>query len=146
MDNYNKSIQKELETLRMENERLYADLMIARSTNSNNIFIKSVKRNQKITAIARLTKVIDLSFDFPENQTQNLEVSILTPDGKSYTTLNKNLVSVSQSKDPAMEVAGIPQKRMELNFRPEKRFKKGIYKFTVFNGIDPVTTIQVQLK
>lgn len=139
-------LEAELMELKAQNEKLYAELLIAKSLDTNNMLVRNVKRNQKITSFASRTKVISLSFDYPNDQIGSLDVSIKTPDGKTYNSTNRELVSIVPSKEPVTETTGVALKRMEITLKPEKKFAKGIYKFTILRGADAINTIQVLLK
>jgi len=144
----NSELQSELQALQAEQERLNTENMLVKSIHSSDFLVRGIKRNQKITSINRWTKTIKLSFDFPEKYINDLEVSILTPGKETYTTsANKDLISIAQSSDVASAYpSGLTAKRMELSLKPDKKFAKGIYKFTVSKGTETVATMQMQLK
>lgn len=143
----NKGLEMDVDKLRMENERLLAELMVSKSFQSNDFMVKGVKGNEKITAWARRTKVINFSFDFPASHLSELDVKIYTPDGKTYTTANKDLVSIApMSTEAAPNAEGLTTKRMMVTLKPEKRFQKGIYRFAVQKSSENIATMQLQLK
>jgi DNA repair exonuclease SbcCD ATPase subunit len=144
----NSELQSELQALQDEQDRLNTELMLVKSIHSSDFLVRGLKRNEKITSINRWTKTIKLSFDFPEKYINDLEVSILTPDKETYTTsANKDLISITQSSDVASaSQSGLPAKRMELSLKSDKKFAKGLYKFTVLKGTETVATMQMQLK
>lgn len=76
-----------------------------------------------------------------------LEVKVETPDGQTFSSTEKNLVTIAPSNTPAMESASaIPLKRMDLIFKPGKKLVKGIYKFNIIKNNEVVNIILVQLK
>jgi DNA repair exonuclease SbcCD ATPase subunit len=144
----NSDLQVELQALQAEQERLNTELMLVKSIHSSDFLVRGVKKNQKITAVNRWTKTIKLSFDFPEKYINDLEVNILTPDKETFTTsANKDLISLTQSGNvSSVYPSGLAAKGMELSLKPDKKFAKGIYKFTVLKGTETVATMQLQLK
>jgi hypothetical protein len=143
----NTKLENNILALTNDNDRLNSELMFVKSVHSSDFLINGVKRNEKITAFAKRSKTIKLSFDFPANHINEIEVSVVTPEGKIYTTVNKEYIFLTPSKEKAGEYpSGISAKRMELWVKPEKKFSKGIYKITILAGTETVATMQIQLK
>jgi myosin heavy subunit len=143
----NSNLESELSRLKTEIENLHAELLLSKNLSSDYILVRNLKRNQKITAFASRTKVINVSFDYPSGLVNTLEVTVETPGGKTYSSAEKEFVSVTPSNAPALESSSpTPLKRMDLNFKPGKKLAKGIYKFNITNGKEVVNSILVQLK
>lgn len=143
----NSTLEEEIMRLKTENEKLVAELLLSKNLSTDYILVRNLKKNQKITAFASRTKVINVSFDYPSSLVNMLEVKVETPDGQTYTSSDRELLSVIPSNEPALEnTTAVPLKRMELNFKPKKKLTKGIYKFNITNGNEVVNIILVQLK
>lgn len=143
----NSTLEDEIMRLKTENEKLVAELLLSKNLSTDYILVRNLKKNQKITAFASRTKVINVSFDYPSSLINMLEVKVETPDGQTYTSSDRELLSVIPSNEPALEnTTAVPLKRMELNFKPKKKLTKGIYKFNITNGNEVVNIILVQLK
>lgn len=143
----NSTLEDEIMRLKTENEKLVAELLLSKNLSTDYILVRNLKKNQKITAFASRTKVINVSFDYPSSLINMLEVKVETPDGKTYTSSDRELLSVIPSNEPALEnTSELPLKRMELNFKPKKKLAKGIYRFNITNGNEVVNIILVQLK
>lgn len=143
----NSTLEDEIMRLKTENEKLVAELLLSKNLSTDYILVRNLKKNQKITAFASRTKVINVSFDYPSSLVNMLEVKVETPDGQTYTSSDRELLSIIPSNEPALEnTSELPLKRMELNFKPKKKLTKGIYKFNITNGNEVVNIILVQLK
>lgn len=144
----NSDLLSKLDGLMLENEKLNSELVFLKSLNSNEFLVKGVKRSKKITAFASRTKEISLSFDFPEEYLKDLDVNVLTPGGKTIGSGEKELLTIRPTDEATNTVypSGLKAKRVELILKPEKKFSKGMYKFTVSKANNPVETILLQLK
>lgn len=143
----NSSLEGEILRLKTENEKLISELLLSKNLTTDYILVRNLKKNQKITAFASRTKVINVSFDYPSTLVNTLDIKVETPDGQNYSAADKELVSVTASNEPALDnSSALPLKRMELNFKPKKKLTKGIYKFNIINGNEVVNIILVQLK
>ncbi len=143
----NSTLEEEIMRLKTENEKLVAELLLSKNLSTDYILVRNLKKNQKITAFASRTKVINVSFDYPSSLVNMLEVKVETPDGQTYTSSDRELLSVIPLNEPALEnTSELSLKRMELNFKPRKKLTKGIYKFNITNGNEVVNIILVQLK
>lgn len=139
--------RNENQELKDKNEKLEAEIILLKSFHSNDFLVNGIKRNQKITAFAKRTNTISLQFDFPEKKINDLNINILSPDGKTLTLKDSDNVRLTKMDDATVIYSsGTTANRMLLQVKPEKKFAKGIYKFTLLSGSEAVSTILIQLK
>lgn len=142
----NSALENEMDLLRIQNEKLYSELLFSKALNSNVSLIQGVKGNDKITAWARLSKEINFSFDYPADNISEMDILIQTPDGRTFTSKDTDKVSLITGNEEQKNLNGIATKRVHLSLKPEKKFAKGIYNFTVLKSTSTVATYQIQLK
>lgn len=141
-------MEAEMNHLRLQNEKLSSELTFLKTLNLNDFMVKGVKRNNKVTSFANRSKEISLTFDIPEGYTNDLTASVLTPDGKTIFSSTNEILTIRSTEEATETVfpGGMKAKRMELILKPEKKFSKGVYKFTVYKSKETIETILLQLR
>lgn len=111
-------------------------------------------RKNILTIIAKRTNQLDISMDVPAKLPQAINFTITTPEGKKLSSASDISAQVRIVESDASFVvgqggisgSGDSMKRVRLIYSPEKKLKKGIYKYQVYSGIQYLGSVQVNLK
>jgi DNA repair exonuclease SbcCD ATPase subunit len=149
----NKTLNHQIEALESEKARLANDNAILEAMAANNYLTEAQKkRNAKITVLARRTNALLVSFDLPYNNTENIYFTINTPEGEEISSKNNssaNVISVP-NKNLTASLNGTGQTsvtfRTELKYTPDKKLKRGIYKFNIYNNDKYLGSSQIKLR
>jgi hypothetical protein len=162
-------INNSLVQAKSENEKLINQLTTASKTNdelvSNNAILKALfsdnfrteamrGKNEKLTVNAKRTNKLLVSFDLPDNISNDIHFKVVTPQGKEFSS-NKDLAAIIQiteygdgllasSSENAFGSAG--KKRVEMSYKPTQKLSKGIYQFNLYSGKEFMGSTQLRLK
>lgn len=162
-------LNKSLDELKLKNSSLQNTIASLEKTNvdlnkrndflnkvaGNNYGVEAHKKNEKLTINAKRTKEIILGFDVPAHMANNLSLTVTTPNGKKYDNATSKTISynildeIDQTLVASTEIfvdAHGQSKRVTLNYTPEEKFNKGIYKIDIFHEGTYLGSSQIRLK
>lgn len=135
------SLKNQLEKLTEESKMFEAANTILRAMSGNNFRVETVRgKNDKITAIARRTHRVVLSFKLPKDVGNNIWFKLVNPEGNIFESKdNKNAtVKVIESNinfyEESPELKSVGTKTIELIYKPENKLSKGIYVFKIYSN------------
>ena len=152
--NENDLLTRENEVLKNENEMLAQNISIMGEMLAGNFRIESQKKvSQKLTAKAKKTKKMVVSFDLPQDLVTNISFRVTTPDGQVVSSKEDGIAYVVVEKEGALYASIKSEdgefsvvKRVEMTYKPNAKLSGGIYKIEVLNNNKKVGTSQVRLQ
>ncbi|CAN5237418.1 hypothetical protein BH09BAC1_BH09BAC1_17910 [soil metagenome] len=142
----NENLAQTVATLQAENQSLKDKLKTAAVLKAGNFRVDVMRKNaDKLTAKARQTKQVSVSFDLPSSAVASLGKSkvylvITGPDGKPLAEENaqkKTILpegvktEITPSATQEVDLGKGPQ-RLSISFEPHQSMEKGIYKLDVY--------------
>lgn len=122
--------------LEQEKKQLEEQLAEARTYDADNVMVTAVrgKTTEKIVAVARRTKKLNIAFDVPKSLTENISFKITTPGGQTLTAENSN-ISWKISENAGNLIASLSPvtgqfeeaRQVTLTFTPKDKLAAGIY-------------------
>lgn len=102
---------------------------------------------------AAKTKKLTVSFEIPQNMSDDVKFSIVTPTGKKINSDDKSLTynfiddgrNLTASLSPYSGEFEI-SRRIEMTYTPDKKLEAGIYKIKILHKDANVGNCQVKLK
>lgn len=122
--------------LEQEKKQLEEQLAEARTFDADNMMVTAVrgKTTEKIVAVARRAKKLNIAFDVPKSLTENISFKITTPGGQTLTAENsdiswkitENAGNLTASLSP---VTGLfeESRQVTLTYTPSAKLAPGIY-------------------
>ncbi|PKP50112.1 MAG: hypothetical protein CVT92_14670 [Bacteroidetes bacterium HGW-Bacteroidetes-1] len=152
LNNENDTKDQKMASLQKENEFLSANLAMLNSMMaSDDYLVETSKKNQKLTAKAKQTKKMSLTFNVPDNIVSNINFKITKPDGKlvegkdsgiAYNLVDENETLLASNTVSEINIV----RKIEMNYTPKKKLKPGIYKIAIYNGDRHIGTCNVNLR
>jgi hypothetical protein len=141
-------------TLQIDNKKLEGTNSILNAMIADNYRIEALKgKSERITAVARKTGLLLVSFDLPEDVNENIYFVLTVPGGGEFKSLESNAATLRVYENEHLLIAAdndqtlaFNSKRVEMSFKPGKKLKKGIYRFNVYNNDNYLGSMQLRLK
>jgi hypothetical protein len=150
----NDILTRELAVVREENNQLVLNVKTHNENSADNYRVESQKRrNDRITAYAKLTRKLSVSFDVLPQVPIDVHFKIITPSGKVITDESKELTWDYVESDNLMLAStnGIEgdfevTKRIQMLYHPKEKMARGVYKIEVLNKDNRMGGCQIRLK
>lgn len=152
------TIQEDIKTLETQSEELKTKIAELEKENSNlkgqnellssmitdNVQVTATRgKKSKLTVVACRTGLISAYLDIPSASTDNLNFSILYPDGSMISSINSAATSLNVSSSSSFSGS---MARADMRYVPETRLKKGLYKLSVYSNDTYLTGVYLELK
>lgn len=153
----NITLQKDaiIASLQEENMQLTENLSILSSMTADNYMVEASKRNifgnEKLTAVAKRTRKMTMSFSMPENVVDKISFKITGPDGItidgkdkaiSFRVINEDDGLTACSSNDEIKVS----KRIEMTYEPKQKLTRGVYKIEMLNRDKYIGSCNVKLR
>lgn len=151
----NSYLQNSVASLEKTNGDLLKRNSFLNDAGGNNYGVEALKKNQKLTINSRKTKEIVLGFDVPASLANNLTLMVNTPDGKKKSSADTKEISYSiiDESEPVLLAStqmvadmNVGSKRVALSYKPQEKFKKGVYKIDIYHETTYLGSTQIKLK
>lgn len=147
----NGEMDETIAALQKENKMLSENLDILSSMVADDYLVEASKKNDKLTAKAKQTKNMSLTFNVPNNIVSNISFKITKPDGKrvegkdsdiTYNVVEENETLLASTTDKEIKVS----RKIVMNYSPKEKLKPGIYKIEMYNEDRYIGTCNVKLR
>jgi hypothetical protein len=145
----------ELNSLRSKQNELNEDIKALQANVTDDFRLETTKgkKNAKLTVKAAKTKKLTVSFEIPQNMSDDVKFSIVTPTGKKINSDDKSLTynfiddgrNLTASLSPYSGEFEI-SRRIEMTYTPDKKLEPGIYKIKILHKDANVGNCQIKLK
>lgn len=149
----NISMNDQLTALKSEKEQLVITNTILAAIAGNNYRIEAVRgKSDKLTVNARRAQKLIVTFDLPNDVSNNISFKLVTPDGNTFTSENNEsaIINITENSDnfyasiEEMEQKGT--KRVELIYKPKEKLNKGVYEFEIYKETTYIGSTQLRLR
>jgi hypothetical protein len=147
------ALNQTISSLQSENKQLASNLEVLSSMTSDNFLVETTKRKGKLTVMAKKAKKMTVSFNVPNNLSENITFQIVQPDGKkvdgkdngiAYRVVNpeEGLMASTSNGIETIKVA----RKIEMTYQPKAKQKPGLYKIEMYNGDKYIGACNVKLR
>lgn len=147
------ALNETIAALQSENKQLAANLDILSSMTSDNFLVETTKKKDKLTVMAKRARKMTVSFNVPNNVSENISFKIIKPDGSkvdgkengiAYRVVNPE-EGMTASTSAVIETVKV-SKKIEMTYQPKEKQKPGIYKIEMYNGDKYIGACNVKLR
>jgi peptidoglycan hydrolase CwlO-like protein len=145
----------ELNSLKSKQNELIEEIKALQANVTDDFRLETTrgKKNEKLTVKAAKTKKLTVSFEIPQNMSDDVKFSIVTPAGKKINSDDKSLTynfiddgrNLTASLSPYSGEFEI-SRRIEMTYTPDKKLEAGIYKIKILHKDANVGSCQIKLK
>lgn len=149
----NLSANDQLTALKKEKEQLVITNTILAALAGNNYRIEAVRgKGDKLTVNARRAQKLVVTFDLPNDVSNNISFKLVTPEGTVFASDNNEsaLINITENSDnfyasiEEMDQKGT--KRVELIYKPKEKLNKGVYEFEIYKETTYIGSTQLRLR
>lgn len=158
LNQVNQGNEKKMKEMSNELASLKNELEIARLAPINltdNFRVETLRgrRANRLTVNAARTRKLVVSFEIPQNMTEDIRFNIVTPEGKQIQSGNPALTTriiddgryLTASLSPLTGEFEI-SRRIEMTYSPKDKLEKGTYQIEIFHKDKKTGTCQLRLK
>lgn len=147
------ALNETIAALQSENKQLAANLDILSSMTSDNFLVETTKKKGKLTVMAKRARKMTVSFNVPNNVSENISFKIIKPDGSkvdgkengvAYRVVNPE-EGLTASTSAVIETVKV-SKKIEMTYQPKEKQKPGIYKIEMYDGDKYIGACNVKLR
>ncbi|MGE5394119.1 MAG: hypothetical protein ACM3P1_05195 [Candidatus Saccharibacteria bacterium] len=147
------ALNQTIASLQNENKQLATNLDILSSMSSDNFLVETTRKKDKLTVMAKRTRKMTVSFNVPNNVSENISFRIIKPDGSkvdgkdngvAYRVVNPE-EGLTASTSAVLETVKVSRK-IEMTYQPKDKQKPGIYKIEMYNGDKYIGACNVKLR
>lgn len=164
----NKQLQDQIEDLRSECKILGESLLAAEQQNHtlimNNSVLKAMiadnyrtealkGKHSNPTVVARKADKLKVSFVLPEEFSSDISFLLITPDGKEFSSRTDACASIKTTScnnqlyaSTNTEATQLGSNRVEMEYKPKSKMKKGIYQFNVYCNNKYIGATELRLR
>lgn len=149
----NKQLQSQLDFALNEKDEIFMQNELLKAILGDNYCTEAVRGKQdKVTMWARRTNKLSLSLDLAHGNYSDLYFTITAPNGKIYSSTDNHQAEFSIDYD-LVELASLDNilkpeatTRVQLNYKPQSKLSKGVYKFNIYNNDNYIGSTQLKLR
>jgi chromosome condensin MukBEF ATPase and DNA-binding subunit MukB len=148
-------LNAELAALRVENAELKNNIRVFQADATNDFRVETLrgKKKQKLTVNAAKTRKLQVSFEIPQEMSENVKFTIVTPQGREIKSDDKSLSHRIVDDGRTLTASLSPysgefevSRRVEMSYLPDKKLEPGVYKIRIYNGETFAGSCQLRLR
>jgi myosin heavy subunit len=145
------TLNETIASLKAENQELAENNKIMSSLKADNYLVQTTRGKNKLTVKARRTNKIAVSLKVPANMIENLQFTIIKPNGMKVKGNDKGMAVRTIDDDDQLMVSIYNDeikvsKNIEFSYTPKEKLKPGTYKIEMYNGEKYIGSCNVKLR